>query len=350
MSYDFYKTHEEMRKLWPLGKKFGLKAIQLSQDWSEKKIPDTPSEFQGFLYYRLLDTLRRMLAPSDVIDRQLDAFRKITVNPASAILIDLMRATESEFFVQWLQDSMAVSSFAMEPAYRYGRDILGVYRKMPDYDPAVAMSDDAGYSFTRWRDKKASELMQATGKEGKVLSIACGTLPELRFFDYPVDLLLSQEFICYDYAKIDLEMFFKANNMPTKTVHMEQLDLSSALKKEIPRANKMKYDLINIKGYLSYALPQLSEIIPAVVSILKKPGAKFAFDLQLANWTMLRNKWIFLWGQGEGIQFELLDNAEAAKELVEKIIKDAKLPVKVAVEVAPEDLDASGIFVTLTKK
>ena len=29
---------------------------------------------------------------------------------------------------------------------------------------------------------------------------------------------------------------------------------------------------------------------------------------------------------------------------------DAKLPVKVAVEVAPEDLDASGIFVTLTKK
>ncbi|MBR3135261.1 hypothetical protein IKG54_01695 [Candidatus Saccharibacteria bacterium] len=262
-----------------------------------------------------------------------------------------MRGAESEYFIRWLQDAAMANSYALEPAYGYGRDFTNHYGKIPPYDPAVAMMDDAGFEYVRWRDQKMCSLMKSTGKGGKVLSIACGTMPELRYFEYPKWLFETQHFVCYDIALIDYKMFFDEVGMPVDNIHPCQMNLASALEEETRHMDGRKYDLINIKGFLSYALPMLPEIIPAVVRLLQKPGAKFGFDLQLKNWTLNRNKWLFLWASDADMDFELLNNFNEAKNLVESIIKDGDLPVEMDIsQPGFSSNDTAGVFVTLTKR
>lgn len=351
MSYDFYGEHKMMRKSWPLDKAFGQMVIFLSKRWADGEIPDTPNEFQAFLYDRMLDTMLREVVPATLKEKHLAFFREFVRNPATAIFIDLMRGTESAFFLQWLQDAAQADAFAMEPAYGYGRDFMKHYRKIPEYDPAIAMMDDAGFFYTRWRDEAASQLMRETGPTGKILSIACGSMPELRYFDYPEEYLESQHIVCYDAAPINFAMFFEESGLPYTALHPYQMNLAEALAEEVRYAAQRRYDLIEIKGYLSYALPQLPTIIPSVVKLLQKPGAKFAFDLQIANWTLLRNNSLFVWASKSETKFELLKNRHQAKELIDGIVKDSGLPVDVDVKV-PEYMrnNPPGVFVTLTKK
>lgn len=345
----FYDAHSDLRKLWPLSKEFGLEAIQLSKDWDAGNIPDTPREFQDFLAWRLTSTLSHMSEVSAVSrDRHIAFFSNLVKNPASAIFLDLMRAAESEFFIQWLQDSMVVDAVAMEPAYRRGRDLAMNYRAMPEFDPAVAMADDAGYQFTRWRDDNASHLMLKAGPGAHIVSIASGLMPELRYFGYPADLLASQTFTCYDPARIDLASYFKLDGLPTESIYQYRMDLKAALAEEAAhRSDKHKIDLINIKGFLSYALPALPQIVATVAQLLEE-GGKFAFDLQLKSWTMARNQWIFLWARGDGIKFDLLEDVNMVYDLITRIVEGQNLPLKVDMRAQPGD-DPSGVFVTMTK-
>lgn len=349
MRYVFYTKHQEMRQFWPLSKEFATHAIELSKKWSQEEIPDTPDDFQQYLIGRLESTFERVHLADEAHQRHLAFFRGLIKNPASAIFLDLMRGTESTFFIQWLQNAMAVNAFAMEPAYRRGIDIHGRFMEMPEFDPAVAMADDIGYVYTRWRDNLTAKLMQHAGKEATIVSIAHGTMPELRYFDYPESLLLKQHFVCYDVAAIGLKALLQEAGLEVPHLHQEQKDLEAAIYTENLLMPKRRVDLVNIKGFLSYALTALPQIIPAIVKLLPS-GGKFAFDLQLAHWTMRRNQWIFLWGQSEGIHFDLLRNAAEAAQLVYRIIALNDLPVTVDVKVPADHDEIVGVYIILTRK
>ena len=354
MEYGFYDTHRKLREFWPLSKDFGVQTIKLSQKWKKGEIPDTPAEFQGFLSKRFCATLERMEVPEEMCKKHTELFETTAKNPVSAIFLDLMRAPESEFFVQWLQNSMVANAVAMEPAYGFGEDLCGNFRAMPSYDPAIAMADDVGYTYIRWRDEKTSLLMQDVGKNATIVSIASGTMPEIRHFGYPAKLLSAQNIICYDKAEIDLDKYFGMANLPAGSVHQYRMDFAAALKEEYNHLESRQADIVYIKGFLSYVLPKLPDIIPAVVKLLQKPGSKFVFDLQLANWTMARNKWLFLWAQSENTNFSLIDSSDDAAGMICSIVNRNSLPVDIsiesAIESAPNRHDATGVFVTLTKR
>lgn len=350
-NFDFYDKHKEMRRYWPLSKEFAKRAILVSQLWKAGEIPDTPAEHQEFLYGRMLDCLARAGASYVARERNLNFLRKIIKNPATAIFIDLMRGTESNYFIEWVQDAMEANAFALEPAYGYGRDITNNYSKMPSYDPSVAMMDDIGFEYVRWRDQKMSAMMRNTGKCGKILSIASGTMPELRHCGYPKWLFETQHFVCYDLAEIDYPMLFETVDMPVDPIHPYQMSLVDALKEESRYIGQRKYDLISIKGYLSYALTSLPEILMAVVGLLQKPGSKFGFDLQLKNWILDRDMWLLMWARGSAGKFELLKDYETAQKLISNIVNGNNLPVDMEISRPGfSNDDATGVFVTLTKR
>ncbi len=340
--YDDIK--QELSGLVPLEKDFARIAIQYSRLHHDGMIPNTPKEESDKLLARLVETMEQMQTPEEIRRKHLLVFSEIIKNPASAIFMDMMQAPESEFFAQWLRDSMQAQAMALEPAYHWGRDLNGVYRQIPKLDPAYTMADDTGYKFTHWRDEMANQQLKELAG-ANIVSIAQGLMPEIRHIDYPWSVLETQKFYCYDPANINLQDYFCEDI--SQIIYQKRMNLDGAIREEVKMMDLREIDMILIKGYLSYVLDKLSVIVPTAVKLLK-PGGIFSFDLEVANFTMVRNSWIFMWAQADGINFKLIDNVASIKPAIEKILAEYDIPAEAEITIAP-GVDPVGAFVTIRK-
>ena len=346
--YDFTAELEKASGLgWTLGLDFADWAIETADKWRGGEIPSTPKDFVMGLGESLAEVCEKMGVPEEKATRHRKFFYEKNQNPATATLISLVKADHSEFFAQYMQGAVTAQAFTMEIAYGWCEDLNGVMREVPETDPVHIQPDDDGNRYIRWRDERAADLMRGFGECAKFICIAQGTMPEIRHFPYPLDLLQRQTFVCYDPATIDLQQFFRVNIKGF--IQQHQMDIGAALQQEIAnlKAGQRPADMISIKGYLSYAVPALPRIIPAAASLLERGGVIGA-DFQLDSKIMNRNKRLFMWGSEEGMQFDLMKSPEDVEWRLSNIIKDEHLPLKLKVEPSPEE-DTIGVYVTMTK-
>lgn len=341
----YYEMKEELGRYAPLEKDFALRAIKYSKLHSSGEIPDTPEDETKKLISDLEKVMDKMNVAQSDRERHIEFLKGIAKNPVSAIFIELMNGQSSEFFIQWLQDSMRAEAIALEPAYGWGRDLNGVYREIPKDDPAIKMADDTGYKFIQWRDEMAKNLLLKL-RNKNIVCIAQGLMPEIRHhLEYPLAVFKSQRFFCYDPADINLEDYFDFDI--SENIFQKHLNLQDAILEEIKMMDKRTVNSFLIKGYMSYAAEEMPIIVSTICKLLPENGI-FAFDLQVANWTMVRNKWIFLWAQAEGIDFKPVEDASSIEPMMKDIVSKMDLPIEIKVDIIPGD-DPVGAFVTLTR-
>lgn len=229
-----------------------------------------------------------------------DKYRNYLLNPATGQYMFDSQAYHSDVFPAFMLGSGGW--LAIEPAYRYGIDLVGIYRKTEDTDPISLWSyRDEGYLYQKWRDILFANEIKATGENAEILVLGGGGLPEIRHTGYMeecADIMKTQKFyVCDPDDSIVPEFLFQNCNQELfKNIDYRKTDLKTML--GVMMQEKRQFDMIYTKGLMSFVLDQMPDIIGAAMQMLK-PGGKICFDLQIKHFAMMRNACVFQWGGGD---------------------------------------------------
>lgn len=260
------------------------------------------------------DFLKPEMSGEEIFSAWTDAYWKkvepLLKNPALGEYMFASRAKDSELFWCFLVGS--ASYLAIETAYRFGFTPVGTFREATLDDPLSLWTyRDEAYLYQKWRDDQfRSEIENAT----EALALGAGGMPEIRrtgFLDGKSEI--SQNiFACDSDPRIDFE--FLASELPEKIrekIDYRKVDLSTML--AMMMKEERTFDLIYIKGVLSFMTDRIEPVTAAVMQLLR-PGGKFLFDMQLSHFAMLRDACIFGWGGGASdAKIELLPKDDAMK-------------------------------------
>lgn len=230
-------------------------------------------------------------------------------NPALGEYMFASRAKDSEMF--WCFLAGSAGYLAIETAYRWGFDPLGIYREARLSDPLSLWTyRDEAYLYQKWRD---NEFMKEIYKAGSVLALGAGGMPELRRTGYFTETSTWREqdfYACDPDPRIDFDFLMNEMPYPSRArIDYRGVAMSAMITAMLSEGRK--FDLIYIKGVMSFMMKQLRPVIQAAMGLLNK-GGRFVFDLQLKHFAMLRDACIFGWGGGASAEkIELLSLPEA---------------------------------------
>lgn len=249
----------------------------------------------------------------DILKGWFDAYwRKVEPllkNPALGEYMYASHAKDSEMFWCFLVGS--ASYLAIETAYRWGFDPVGIYREAALDDPLSLWTyRDEAYLYQKWRD---NEFMGEIRGAKDILALGAGGMPEIRRTGYLRNdsAWEDQTFCACDLdPRIDFDFLMEDQPLPAhERIRYEHTDIETMLRNMREEGNT--FDLIYVKGVLSFMMDKIGPLSLAAMSLLR-PGGKFIFDLQLEHFAMLRDACIFGWGGGaSSAKIELLPREKA---------------------------------------
>ena len=291
-----------------------LKNTELSNDFLEN-----PAKVADFYRHRGkiigLDTsfINDSLSGEEIFRLWVDAYwqkvEPLLKNPALGEYMFASKAKDSEMF--WCFLSGSASYLAIETAYRYGIDPVGIYREATLSDPLSLWTyRDEAYLYQKWRD---DQFMQEIADAKNILALGAGGMPEIRRTGYleNAENWRTQHFTaCDSDPRIDFD--FLMDNQPEAAksrIDYHHLDIKSMFEKAL-RENR-RFDLVYIKGVLSFMTDMIKPVIETALMVLE-PDGKLLFDLQLSHFAMIRDSLIFGWGGGNSTsKIKLLSTDDA---------------------------------------
>lgn len=263
----------------------------------------------------------------EIFDQWVEVFFKkvepLLLNPALGEWMISADMTKSEMFWSFLSGSGGY--LALETAYRYGFDPVGVFKKTGNEDHLSTWTyRDEGYLFTKWRD---DQFKQRIAKAKNILVLGAGGMPEIRRTGYfeETDAWKNQNFFACDQdPRIDFD--FLMNDFPKEArerIDYRKVNISEML--GMMAKEGRKFDLIYVKGVVSFMMSSFSPLTQAVMGLLE-PGGEFMFDMQLVHFVMARDALYFGWGGGDSVaKIELLP-LDKAENFVNGVMGDLKIP------------------------
>lgn len=247
----------------------------------------------------------------DIFNGWIDAYwEKVKIpimNPALGQYMFDSKTKDSPIFYCFLIGSAGY--LALETAYRWGFDPIGIFRRATDEDALSLWTyRDEGYLYTKWRDDRFLYRIVSSGAKD-ILALGAGGMPELRRTGYfKSGAWRYQKFTaCDSDPRIDFGFLMDhidALDGPRGQVerykmqeridyfHLGISDMLAHLAK-----TGQKFDLIYIKGVVSFMKDLLKPLLQASMDLLN-PGGRFMFDMQLTHFVMARDALIFGWGGG----------------------------------------------------
>ncbi|MDO4967459.1 MAG: class I SAM-dependent methyltransferase [Candidatus Saccharibacteria bacterium] len=248
----------------------------------------------------------------EIFDKWVEAFwlkvEPLLLNPALGEWMFAADMTKSEMFWSFLSGSGGY--LALETAYRWGFDPVGVFKRASDEDHLSAWTyRDEGYLFTKWRD---AQFMEQILGASKILSLGAGGMPEIRRTGYlnRYTLESQQFFACDRDPRIDFD-FLMSDFSPEDRAKIDYRPVDITTMFRELNCYKGQFDLVYTKGTISFMKDALMPIAKASLELLE-PGGKFMFDMQLLHHVMARDALYFGWGGGDSVaRIELLPFTEA---------------------------------------
>ena len=270
---------------------YRLKDYELGDEFFEnRRMVAEFYEHRGRMLGIGTDFIKVKMTGPEIFEGWIDAFWKkvepLLLNPALGEWMFASDMTKSEMFWSFLTGSGGY--LALETAYRWGFDPVGVFKRALDEDHLSAWTyRDEGYLFTKWRD---DQFMREIIKANNVLSLGAGGMPEIRRTGYLESYGFdpNQKFYaCDSDPRIDFD--FLMNEYPDgirQKIDYQKIGISEMLGRAAKEG--LKFDLIYIKGVISFMKDALRPLTMAAMELLN-PGGKFMFDMQLSHYVMARD-------------------------------------------------------------
>ncbi|MBR1875467.1 class I SAM-dependent methyltransferase [Candidatus Saccharibacteria bacterium] len=299
---DFMKTAYRLKKV-ELGAEFFRNRRKVAEFYTHR------GQMLG------IDTsfIKVKMTGDEIFEQWVEAFWKkvepLLLNPALGEWMFAADMTESEMFWSFLSGSGGY--LALETAYRWGFDPVGVFKETSLSDHLSAWTyRDEGYLFTKWRDDQfMQQIMEATD----ILSLGAGGMPEIRRTGYLTQHNFWEDqnfFACDQDPRIDFDFLTESlDPLARSRIDYRKISISDMLVQM--QAEGRTFDLIYVKGVISFMKDALAPLIQAAMELLN-PGGKFMFDMQLSHFVMARDALYFGWGGGDSVaKIELLPLEEA---------------------------------------
>ena len=258
---------------------------------------------------------------NDWIDAYWEKVKVPILNPALGEYMFASRAKDSDLFWCFLIGSAGY--LAIETAYRWGFDPVGVYRQATLGDPLSLWTyRDEAYLYQKWRDY---QFLNQIIEVDNILTLGAGGMPELRHTGYFKEFNFWRDqkiYACDPDPRIDFDFLMNDSPFPSrKSVDYRNIDMLTMLK-EMKEEGK-RFDLIYVKGVISFMKEALGPLAEASLELLNT-GGKFIFDMQLKHFAMARDACIFGWGGGDSkVKIELLSLDDALEFIEQTMQKNA---------------------------
>lgn len=305
-----------------MSRDYASSAIKTSLAWQSGTAKDTDEKTMQKLRGKFHATCEKAKVGKEVEEMLWESMVPELKNPALGQFCLEAKAMESEFFPRWLwlikNQQIAI---ACEPATGFSEDLHGKLREIPEDDPMRIWVHDPVFQYLAYRIDATARSM---AEYNKILILGAGALPELRHTDYRKNFWHEgQHILCCDSdPTISPETLLDKKLLPA--VEYQKLDAVSMFQKLMTGKGEVgSFDFIVANGMLSYCIDKMPVIIGTCLQLLK-PGGTFQFDLQLAHWTLVRNKFLFGWTAGGS--FKLIETIASAKETIQTTAAGLNLP------------------------
>ena len=279
--------------------------------------------------------IRPELSGDEIFEKWIEAYwRKVSppiLNPALGEYMFASRAIDSEMFWCFLIGSAGY--LAIETAYRYGFDPVGIYRQATLDDPLSLWTyRDEAYLYQKWRDDKFLEKIK---QADDILALGAGGMPELRhtgYFEQSRIWSIQNFFACDPDPRIDFDFLMSYQMLGARErINYRRLTMSDMICELVNEGRQ--FDLIYVKGVISFMKDVLGPLTQAAMDLLR-PGGKFIFDMQLSHFAMMRDACIFGWGGGDSkTKIELLPLNDATAFVIKTIEESTERYGKIDTEV-----------------